>query len=107
MREAGVEDAAGEMLAVFLTDAPSRMTAIEGAVAGGTPESVSRAAHAYTSAAGTIRATRLAELLREMEQAGGEGRVGRIAELLPRLLEEHERVTRCVARALEKWGPVA
>jgi two-component system sensor histidine kinase/response regulator len=106
MREAGVEDAAGEMLAVFLTDAPSRMTAIEGAVAGGTPESVSRAAHAYTSAAGTIRATRLAELLREMEQAGGEGRVGRIAELLPRLLEEHERVTRCVARALEEWGPV-
>jgi PAS domain S-box-containing protein len=105
MREAGVEDAVDEMLRVFLTDATPRMLAIDEAVASGTPDAVGKAAHAYKSAAGTLRALRLAELLREMELAGGRGDVKRIGELLSPLREEHKRVASFVERALRDRGP--
>jgi two-component system sensor histidine kinase/response regulator len=107
MREAGVEDAAGEMIEVFLADAPPRMEAIEKAVTGGTPEAVSHAAHAYKSAAGTIQATRLAELLRGMELAGSKGDVSAIAGLFTAVRDEHARVLAYLRRSLKSRGATA
>src|SRR5262249_23130479 len=60
LRESGVEDAADEIVTTFLDDAPARWKAVEEAVAGGDPKTIERSAHAFKSAAASIRAAALA-----------------------------------------------
>src|SRR6185503_1264324 len=60
LREGGVEEVLEDIIAEFLKDAPGRMAAVEDAAANGDVNAIERAAHAFKSAAGTIRATSLA-----------------------------------------------
>lgn len=94
LREAGIEDALGNMLDVFLADAPARMVALDAAVTAQDAEAVRQAAHAYKSAAGTVWARPLAELLREAERAGREGDLRRAASLVEGIRSEHDDVLR-------------
>ena len=64
LRDAGAEDALGAVLSVFVGDAPTRVSVIIDAIASHDMERDSRAAHAYKSSAGTIRALELASCCR-------------------------------------------
>ena len=82
MRAAGIEDAVGEILAVFARESAARMDALTQAVAGGEPRAIDRAAHAFKSSAGAIHANRLAELLRDLELRA---KAGDVADAAARL----------------------
>jgi HPt (histidine-containing phosphotransfer) domain-containing protein len=75
MREAGAAEAVDAILGTFVNTAPGRLRDLEAAVTSGDSEAVRRAAHAYRSAAATIRARELATLLGEMEDAARSGAV--------------------------------
>lgn len=69
LREADIEEMVDTLLRTFLDDAHIRVAALENAVKGGNAKTIESAAHAFKSGAGTIRATRLADLLKEVEDA--------------------------------------
>ena len=92
MREAGVEDAVESMLEAFLQDAPRRIDQVEQAVSAKDVERIYQSAHAFKSAAGTINARRLADLLGEVEAAGRAGDDGKAAGLLGLVLHEYQAV---------------
>jgi PAS domain S-box-containing protein len=85
LREGGVEEVLEDIIAEFVRDAPGRMAAVEEAAAKEDVQAIERAAHAFKSAAGTIRATSLAEALRLTEAAGHSGNATVPIELLERL----------------------
>jgi signal transduction histidine kinase/DNA-binding response OmpR family regulator len=97
LREAGVEDMAEAVLATFRAEAPGRMANLETAVAAGDAAAAGRAAHAYKSAAGSIRAAVLADLLARTEAAGKSNALATIAELLPRVRQAHEATVNYLA----------
>ncbi len=107
MREAGAADAVDEMLGLFLADAPQRMATLERAAAMDDIESVTQAAHAYKSAAGTIRATLLHELLGSLEKESRDENAGQVAELLIRVREEHASVMAYLRSALGETAGAA
>lgn len=93
LRDAGAEDALGAVLAVFVADAPTRLTVIIDAVAAHDMEGISRAAHAYKSSAGTIRALELASLLQKLEATAKEGGdMQLVFELRDKIMTAHEAV---------------
>jgi PAS domain S-box-containing protein len=94
MREAGVEDAVGDLIQTFLGDCPGRLAAIEEADAAGDPARMERAAHAYKSAAGAIRAGSLADLLAGLEAAGRARDMDRARRMVPDVRRAHAAVVR-------------
>jgi PAS domain S-box-containing protein len=92
LREAGVEDVVGDLIQTFLGDCPGRITAIDQAAAEGDAAGIERAAHAYKSAAGAIRAGGLADLLARLEAVGREGDVERARNIVPEVRRAHEAV---------------
>ncbi len=93
MREAGVESAVESILEAFRAEVPERTQALQVAVQEGASSQVAAAAHAFKSAAGNVRARRLATLLEDLEAAGirddGEAATRILAEVVP----EAERVS--------------
>ena len=85
LREGGVEEVFEDIIAEFLKDAPGRMAAVEEAAATEDVAAIARSAHAFKSAAGTIRATSLADILRQTEAAGHSGNLTGAIELLQTL----------------------
>ncbi len=92
MREAGVEDAVDAMLDLFLEDAPGRVETIRNACRDGGGASIGAAAHALKSAAGTIFAHGLFDLLENMEVAGKAGDVEAARGMLAVVVAEYEAV---------------
>jgi len=92
LQEAGAEDVMDDVLQVFQTDAPGRLAAIDAAVELDDMGAVGRAAHAYKSAASTIQAGALAEVLQQLERAGKEADGGTVTQLVPQVRRAHEAV---------------
>jgi len=92
MREQDLEELVDELVEAFVGDAPARFEAIATAILAAEADSIRTTAHAYKSAAATMQAVRLADLLQQTEAAARDGNVGRAAELLPQLKTEHEAV---------------
>lgn len=92
MREAGIEEGADSILRVFLSDAPGRMRALDDAIATGNADAIRQAAHAYRSAAATVRAESLAALLSHVESAAAAANLDHVQEVLPQVRGEHEAV---------------
>jgi HPt (histidine-containing phosphotransfer) domain-containing protein len=92
MQEQDLEDLIDELIEAFVGDASSRFDALQAAVESADAEDIRSAAHAYKSAATTMQAHRLANLLQQTENAGHEGNVAKAVELLPALKSEHEAV---------------
>ena len=90
MREQDLEELVEEIVDAFVEDAPGRMEALNAAVSSSEADTIRSAAHAYKSAAATMRANRLAELLQQTEAAAREGNVSTPAELLPQVQQEHD-----------------
>jgi two-component system sensor histidine kinase/response regulator len=89
LREGGVEEALDDIIAQFVKDAPARLAAVEEAVANQDREAIHRAAHAFKSAAGTIRANSLTEALRQSEAAAKTGDPDSAGALLRRVQSEY------------------
>jgi signal transduction histidine kinase/CheY-like chemotaxis protein/HPt (histidine-containing phosphotransfer) domain-containing protein len=97
LRDAGAEDALGAVLSVFVGDAPTRLSVIIDAVAAHDFDRISRAAHAYKSSAGTIRAMELAGLLHKLEVNAKDGAdMPQIFELRDKIMTAHEAVMAAV-----------
>jgi protein-histidine pros-kinase len=97
LRDAGAEDALGAVLSVFVGDAPTRLSVIIDAVAAHDFDRISRAAHAYKSSAGTIRAQELARLLQKLEVNAKDGAdMPQIFELRDKIMAAHEGVMAAV-----------
>ena len=92
MREAGVEDTADRILIVFFEDAPGRLADLEAAIERASGPDVRMAAHAFKSAAATIRAEALTSLLHRVEKAAEGGDLGVVTALLPDVRAEVESV---------------
>jgi len=90
----------GILLDAFVQDCPARLATLELAVREGNPKTIESAAHAFKSGAGTVRATVLAEGLRELEAAGRSGNLESVPERLGQIRAE------CVAvlRELETFS---
>jgi HPt (histidine-containing phosphotransfer) domain-containing protein len=89
LAEAGVEEMVGALLATFAEDAPIRLAALEDAARDLNPKAVERAAHAFKSGAGTIRATLLAHMLAEIEAAGRAGQLEKLAGSIEPMRKEY------------------
>jgi len=94
MRSAGVEEVVPALLKAFVDDAPLRIEALRSGAASGEARAIERAAHAYKSAAATLRATQLAALLKEAEIKAKAGETAAAAALVPLIEEAHDAALR-------------
>jgi len=85
LREAGAEQALYSIIDTFIRQAPDRLAALAGAVAGGTGDEIARAAHVYRGAAATIGARELAGLLETVETTARAGDVAQARETFERV----------------------
>ena len=92
MHEAGAEDAVDTILASFVVSVAERLEALNTAEASGEAAELQRAAHAYKSSAGAVRATRLAELLEVVELAARDGDVSVARQGIAGVRDESRRV---------------
>ena len=92
MREAGVEEVVPVTLTTYLAEAQSKIDAILDAVKKCDGQAIDKAAHALKSASGAIRADRLAQLLQQLEDAGGDGNIRQAQELLESVKREYDQV---------------
>lgn len=96
MRDAGIEEAAAEILQVFAEDAPDRMRALAAALTAGDTAGIRAAAHAYRSAALTARAGALADVLGLVEGMAEAGNIEGAQALVGEVTERHEEVMRAL-----------
>src|SRR5881296_3939560 len=104
MQEAGAEEAVAGILATFANTLPQRLEALADATGGQDPEPIQRAAHAFKSAAATIGARRLAQLLEEMEASARGGDVVRAQSALQEVRSEALIVLDHVRTAVDGGG---
>jgi CheY-like chemotaxis protein len=90
LRLAGVEEIATDLLNTFIMDAPDRIAALQEAANGTDAGAIERAAHAYKSAAGTVKAQQLAALLKEAELAARAGDAEKASALVSRIAVAHD-----------------
>jgi HPt (histidine-containing phosphotransfer) domain-containing protein len=94
LRDGGVEEMVGALLATFAQDCPTRFAALELAVKQANPKAVESAAHAFKSGAGTVRATALAAMLSNIERAARSEPLDSLPELLAQIRDEYMAVLR-------------
>ena len=82
------ESTYAELLDVFLEDAPSRVTAIQAAVAAGDISTVAREAHSYRGAAAVLEATDVVSGAQRLEVLARDGRLDGASEIVERLAAE-------------------
>jgi two-component system, sensor histidine kinase and response regulator len=85
LREAGAEQALYSIIDTFVRQAPDRLAALAGAVAGGTGDEIAKAAHVYRGAAATIGARELAGLLETVETTARAGNVEQARDTFERV----------------------
>jgi CheY-like chemotaxis protein len=92
LQEANAEDALDSILDSFVASVPERLGALVAADASGDAAAIQRAAHAYKSSAGAIRANELAEMLQTVESAADGGDVTRARQGIAEVRGESQRV---------------
>lgn len=88
------------LLATFAEDAPTRFAALAQAARDRDAKAIERAAHAFKSGAGTIRATFLADMLAEIEAAGRTGQLELAGDLIEPMRNEYLAVIRELESAI-------
>jgi CheY-like chemotaxis protein len=94
MREAGVEEMVGEVLATFRGESRGRMVELAAAAAARDATGITEAAHAFKSAAGTVHAKTLSGLLAETEAAARSNKVDVAVTLVTRVDEAYQAAAR-------------
>jgi len=91
-RDAMGADFIGEVLEVFNEDAPALLQSLHQALAANDPELFRRSAHSLKSNSAAFGAVALAELARELEMLGKEGRLAGSEEKVARAEAEYQRL---------------
>jgi len=84
----------------YFDDSPRHLDAMRGALAGGAPEELRRAAHSFKSSSAYLGAHLLVELCKEMEAAGRDNTLTGSQGLLARIESEYASVQRVLAANL-------
>jgi HPt (histidine-containing phosphotransfer) domain-containing protein len=94
LQQEGEPDFVGELIELFLNDAPPRLAALREAVEAGDARSVERIAHTLNGSSASMGAKRMASLCAQLQEdsASGSEDLARARELLERLEAEFERV---------------
>ena len=95
LQRPGEPDVVTELVDLFLSDAPSKLAALERAASEGSLAALKRTAHALKTSAGSLGAVRMAALCALIEGAVG---LEAASEPLPRLAREMARVAEALAR---------
>lgn len=93
------DDLLGELIDLFLQDAPARMTVIRDAVAREDWQALSAAAHSLKGSCGSLGAVRMAELCGRLERYGRSGGTRADAE---RILTDLDGEAELVCEALKR-----
>ena len=83
----GDEEAARDLLTLYLGDTSEQISLIVSALAGGRADQVGRAAHACAGSSGTCGVDTLAELFRRLEQQARTNRLDELSATLPLVVE--------------------
>ncbi|HKJ02267.1 MAG TPA: Hpt domain-containing protein [Longimicrobiales bacterium] len=83
LREWGGNKLLGQMIRLFLENAPGRMDQIRTGSGGGDIKEAERGAHSLKSSAANIGAMEVRKFAAEIERAAGEGDLKRVQELVP------------------------
>jgi PAS domain S-box-containing protein len=98
MTEAGVSEATWSLLSIFHQDAPKRFGHLEAAVGRADARDIELTAHAFKSAAGTVRAMRLVTALDRVEREARHGDVTAARSAFEGLRGEYEAVLRYLTK---------
>lgn len=85
LKEWGGDKLLGQMIRLFLENAPGRMEQIRGGLVGGDPREAEKGAHSLKSSAANIGAMRVRDLAAEVERSTSGGDSASGAHLLPPL----------------------
>lgn len=94
LEEGGIAEMLPILLDAFLQDLPARSSEVARTLDQGSPQEVARAAHALKSAAGTIHAEGLHELLARLENAAKDSVIVQMGEIGREVKGEMQRVER-------------
>jgi HPt (histidine-containing phosphotransfer) domain-containing protein len=95
----------GELLGIFVADAPQHLEAIRDAVAGAQPAALMRAAHTLSGSLRVFGAAGAIALVGQLEALGREDRLEGAAAVLARLEPELARVRSAAAEAIAAGTP--
>ena len=85
LKEWGGEKLLGQMIRLFLENAPGRMEQIRGGLGGGDPTEAEKGAHSLKSSAANIGAMHVRDLAAEVERSTSGGDSVTAAQVLPQL----------------------
>ncbi len=85
LKEWGGDKLLGQMIRLFLENAPNRLTQIRAGVDGGDIKESEKGAHSLKSSSANVGALHLRTLAADMERAAATGDAGAVSALLPSL----------------------
>lgn len=92
LKEWGGEKLLGQMVRLFLENAPGRMEQIRGGLGGGDPKEAEKGAHSLKSSAANIGAMHVRDLAAEVERTTSDGDPVAGAQILPQLEDAFAKV---------------
>jgi CheY-like chemotaxis protein len=92
LQRKGAPDLVGQLIQLYLADAPRLKEAMEAAGLRGDGDGLRKAAHTLKSSSANIGALGLADLCRELERIGRQGKLENIEPVLNELEKEYRRV---------------
>jgi signal transduction histidine kinase/CheY-like chemotaxis protein/HPt (histidine-containing phosphotransfer) domain-containing protein len=100
----GDPDLVGKVIQLYLHDAPKLKEAMAEAVTQRNADGLRRAAHTFKSSSANVGALGLAELCKELERMGKEGKLENLAKVLAGVEEEYKRVVEALEKEVGNTG---
>jgi two-component system sensor histidine kinase/response regulator len=102
LQQEGEPDFVGELIELFLHDAPPQLAALRDAIEEEDADSVERISHTLKGSSGSMGAKTMAEICAELQDVGASGDLSRAPELFGRLEEEFGRVRAALEEVLAR-----
>lgn len=96
LRELGDDELLKELVDLFVTDTPPRLSELDTAFNAGDADTVASVAHSLKSSSANLGALRLSDLCRELEAAGRAAALDAAENLVVLSQEEYERVSQAL-----------
>jgi PAS domain S-box-containing protein len=97
LRDLGGDEFLGEVVDVFLADAPALITSLRSSLERHDTEELRRAAHGLKSNGSTLGATAFAELCGTVEQHAKDGRLDGVSQLVDRIEQDYRTLQEALA----------
>ena len=101
LKQGGASDIVEKVIRMYLTNAPSLLEKMQGAVAAGDSDVLRDAAHTLKSSSASVGATDLSAMCQQLEALGRDGRVSEAMSVVGSAEAEFEAVSRALERELE------